>query len=287
MLKGSLKKILPPRFIQRMKQIVRPYMWRVGKSLISQGVSLIRRSEAELLEKPVVRRYTGDDGSVLNCCVAYNRHGGYCVPLSSRHRQAAQSILQGGVHEPETIEYIGRACRTGDIVHAGTYFGDFIPPLSKYCSDSSKVWAFEPNPENYRCAEITIAINNLENVEIKNAALGNNSGYFPLRVKNSLGWSFGGSSSVELDPDPDVKTVRTKMVKIDDVIPEDRRVSLLHLDVEGFEKQALCGGLETIKRWKPVLILEDAPSEAWMRENILTLGYKYAGEVLWNTVWKT
>ena len=71
---------------------------------------------------------------------------------------------------------MSKNCGTGDLVHAGTYFGDFIPALSRVCAPDAKVWAFEPNPENYRCALITTTLNNLHNVEIKNAGLGSQEG---------------------------------------------------------------------------------------------------------------
>lgn len=283
-MKHFLKAVLPATLIRRVKRFIRPYMKRVGELLYEQGGRLIRKSEVRQFEKPLFREYTGDNGSVMNCCVAYNQHGGYCVPLSSFQRPAAQRILQGDVYEPETIEYIRKVCGSGDIIHAGTYFGDFIPALSISCS--GKVWAFEPNPENYRCSEITISINGAENVELENAALGNSSDYVPLRVKNSSGASAGGNSSVELDSAPDAETVRTRVVRIDDIIPEERRISLLQLDVEGFEKQALSGGFETIERWTPILILEEVPPEEWMHETLLELGYEYERDLHHNTVWK-
>jgi hypothetical protein len=43
-------------------------------------------------------------------------------------------------------------CGKKDIVPAGAYFGDFLPALSN-CGDDVGVWAFEPNVENYTCAE--------------------------------------------------------------------------------------------------------------------------------------
>src|SRR5882672_2138462 len=106
----------------------------------------------------------GSGDRVLQCRVSYNKYGGYCVPSSSVHRPAAQKILSGDVWEPDTIEFMVNHVGDGDIVHAGAYFGDFIPALSQACKPSAKLWTFEPNPENYRCALITIEINGLRNV---------------------------------------------------------------------------------------------------------------------------
>ena len=91
--------------------------------------------------------------SVLQCCIAYNKYGGYCVPLSSLHRPAAQRILSGDVYEPNTIEFLISNCSDGDIVHAGAYFGDFLPALSRSCAPNAKIWvSVDPNcsPERVR-----------------------------------------------------------------------------------------------------------------------------------------
>ena len=123
-------------------------------------------------ETPRSTTFQYDSDSVLQCCIAYNKYGGFCVPISSRHRPAAQKILSGDIYELDTIEFLTSHSNGGDIVHAGTYFGDFLPALSQSLTLDAKVWAFEPNPENYRCAQITTYINELQNVELTNAGLG-------------------------------------------------------------------------------------------------------------------
>ena len=75
--------------------------------------------------------YEGPDAHVLRGVIAYNRHGGYCVPRSSIHRPCAQTILAGEVFEPPTVAAFEHHGRRGDIVHAGTYFGDMLPAAAR------------------------------------------------------------------------------------------------------------------------------------------------------------
>ncbi len=103
--------------------------------------------------------------------VARNEHGLYCVPRSSAHRPVAQAILQSRVWESETLELIRGVASDADIVHAGTFFGDFVPALSRSRAKGATVWAFEPGGENHRCTEITIMLNKLENVVLTHAGL--------------------------------------------------------------------------------------------------------------------
>ena len=223
---------------------------------------------------------------VLQCRVAYNRYGGYCVPQSSSHRPAARTVLSGDVWEPDTIEFMAHHAGNGDIVHAGTYFGDFIPALSRACLDGARLWAFEPNPENYRCALITIVINDLKNVAIKNAGLGAQNGPLLLRVSDENGRALGGISRFVLEGDKNDREhfVEADVVRLDDVLPADRRITILQLDVEGFEQQALTGAMKTIQRCKPILILEGLPAKGWFSENVTDLGYEVCHRSNGNTI---
>ena len=53
-----------------------------------------------------------------------------------------------------------------------------------------------------------------------------------------------------------------------------RNVSIIQLDVEGFEQPALKGAMTTIARCRPILILETLADHTWFTERILCLGYR-------------
>src|ERR1700678_3814062 len=99
----------------------------------------------------------------LKCLIAANVHGTYCVPAASRERPAARAILDGRIWEAETLAFLASQCGSGDVVHAGTYFGDFLPALSRAIAEDARVWAFEPSSENFLCAGITLKLNAIGN----------------------------------------------------------------------------------------------------------------------------
>lgn len=229
--------------------------------------------------------------TALKCTVAYNKFGGYCVPMSSRDRDAAKKILANDVYEPKTIDFMYSNCGDGDVVHAGTYFGDFLPALSKGSGTDSKIWAFEPNPENYRCARITLEINNITNVVLTNAGLGAEEGSLFIKTTDENGRSLGGASKIigQQKNENNGGLELVKIVTIDDMINVNRDISIIQLDVEGHEKEALAGALKTIQRCLPIIILEVLPNSTlleskWFSENILSLGYKKTNELHRNSV---
>jgi FkbM family methyltransferase len=177
----------------------------------------------------------------LRCVVASNEHGLYCIPTASRHRPVAQMVLQSRVWEADTLELIGNADRDGDIVHAGTYFGDFIPALARSRESGAIVWAFEPSRENYRCAQITTMLNDLDNVVLAHAALDSHDGGSAfLQTSNPKGVPLGGESRIVIDPDRARGQTKeeVQLVTVDEVIARDRRVAAIQLDVEGHEQRA-------------------------------------------------
>lgn len=231
-----------------------------------------------------------DELAALKCIVSYNKYGGYCVPESSVHRPAAKAILTNDVWEPQTIHFIIENCGNGDVVHAGTFFGDFLPAVSKCLTKNSKLWAFEPNPENYRCARITLEINDINNVVLTNAGLGAKREILLLQTMDETGRALGGASRIiGKKKNEAILGKSVQIVTIDDTIGSDRNVSIIQLDVEGYEKEALSGALQIIKRCLPILILEVLPNSTlldsdWFVENILNLGYQKINNIHENSV---
>jgi FkbM family methyltransferase len=225
----------------------------------------------------------------LNCCIAFNEFGAYCVPVSGLHRMVALVVLAGQVWEPETIELMVAHVGAGDIVHAGAFFGDFLPALAAACTPAGrKVWAFEPNLESYRCAAVTLLLNRIGNVELINAGLGERSDQARL-VTHQGGRSLGGEAYIEQCPTTlgdgsAVTTEPIRIVAIDDIVPADRAVSVIQLDVEGYEQQALAGSLRTIRRTRPLLILEAPAPERWIADHLSPLGYRIAQPLPGNVV---
>ena len=150
----------------------------------------------------------------------------------------------------------------------------------------SKIWAFEPNVENYRCAKITCMINDIGNVELRNAALGASTATARMATIDDRGRGRGGASRLLTEgmTAPIDLTEEVATVALDDVIPEDRRITLLQLDVEHYEKACLTGALRTIARNLPVLMLERLPEPDWFARHVLSLGYTLTGRVHANHV---
>jgi hypothetical protein len=73
-------------------------------------------------------------------------------------------------------------------------------------------------------------------------------------------------------------------VTIDETIG-NRNVTIIQLDVEGYEHNALEGAKETIERCKPIIIVEKVLKSTWFCDHLGPLGYTPFQSVHNNTVY--
>jgi len=190
-----------------------------------------------------------------NFLTAQNIYGKYCVPVSSSYTITSSAILNSKVHEPDTIKFITEHCGNGHIIHAGAGFGDFLPALSNACKQ--KIWTFEPEIENFLCAQKTIELNQLRNVEIYNYALGSKQDKLFLKVsKNHKKLGVRSEMLNPLENTSAMDLQLTEVYKLDAVIPQNINISIIHLDVEGYEHEVLKGSRMIIDQYSPLIILE-------------------------------
>lgn len=208
----------------------------------------------------------------MNFRFASNQYGRYCIPTVSQHRPVARRVLAGEIYEPDTIKFL--CSIPGSIIHAGTYFGDFLPALST--SRNGIVYAFEPNPVNYECARRTCELNHLHNVHLTHAGLSDQAYTLPLKIWDNEGYNLGGHSHIT--PIANEQTIPVNMIRLDDVISEP--IAIVQLDVEGHEQQALMGAQNIIDRWHPVIVVETVPDEQWLHHT----GYKIQQKIHANYV---
>ena len=60
---------------------------------------------------------------------------------------------------------------------------------------------------------------------------------------------------------------------------------LLQLDVEGYELQAVRGAVETIKKYKPVIILESSGVELELNQLMRELNYNMVEATTYDRIW--
>jgi FkbM family methyltransferase len=133
-----------------------------------------------------------------------------------------------------------------DIIDGGAYIGDSILIFEEFVPRT--VYAFEPLEENFILLNKTIYINKLRNVIPLKIGLGN------IKEKTSI-TSFD-SASFRSDIFKENLGESIEITSLDDFVMEKEiDVGLIKLDVEGSEFDVLLGAKNTIREYRPILII--------------------------------
>ena len=230
-----------------LKESIRPFV----PPIIWSAMSRARKSSAPHDAAPkrsLEHIVSGEQFSIHFKKVTQDR-GTYFVPTYAEHRPASRAILRGGVFEPATHAFIEKVMqrRAGNMIHAGTFFGDMLPNFARYCSET--VYAFEPVFENYVLAKLCIEANKLENVFLQNAGLSDRISIGRIDTGAEAELHRGGASRLG-DQGQIVGLLTIDSLGLD-------HVAVIQLDVEGHELRALKGTRATIEKSAPIIMIED------------------------------
>lgn len=127
------------------------------------------------------------------------------------------------------------------IVDGGAHIGISVLYFKKLYPQA-RIVAFEPNPEMFRILELNVRQNDLQDVELVNAALSKDGGEMDFYICNETisdyttwAWCYGGIK--EFYDASLFKTIKIPSVKLSSYITQP--VDMLKLDIEGMEVTVL------------------------------------------------
>lgn len=174
-------------------------------------------------------------------------------------------------YEKENFAFLRERVRSGEnVLDIGAHIGLFSIAAAQLTGKAGKVFAFEPATDTQKLLKQTIAINQLSNlVEFHHEAIGATSGkttfyVSPLKGDNS-------NSLVAYKKDRKMVAIEVDMLSIDDFVHQKNlsSLSLIKLDVEGAELDAIKGAQNTLQQLKPVCIVAIHPEPIAARGNSL------------------
>jgi len=146
----------------------------------------------------------------------------------------------------------------------GANIGAFTVPFAKKVGELGKVFAFEPQKLIYDILQENVNKNKLENVKIFNVGVGKKEEELELNdIDYSKVGNFGGVS-FKYESSSFTKNIKNKKYKVKitnlDQLMEIEKCNFIKMDVELMELEILTGGRNFLKKFRPILWIENHQS---------------------------
>ena len=139
-------------------------------------------------------------------------------------------------------------------IDIGANFGWYTCLFSILGGENSNIFSVEPSPDNLFFLKENINKNKLKNISLIDCAVGEKEGSLPLYLANPK--NPGAHSLIEDTPQQKLQTeyLKVKVNTLDSLFGDLEIINLMKIDIEGFEVNALKGGLNTLKKVQNLLI---------------------------------
>ena len=228
------------------------------------GLMLARKLSVQLRRLPgtypllnAVRKRSYRVGPVL----ISDFDGSMRMRLDLREHMASQ-IFWFGYYSRDVLRVIGSLLGPGDTMFdVGANIGEVTLFAAKRVGEAGRVLAFEPIHPLASRLRANLNLNRIGQVEVVEMAVADRAGQQPLYVQadafkdgsrhDGLGTLYASAARAELADTVEVTTI-DEFVRANGIA----RIDGIKLDIEGAELPALRGAIETLKRFRPWLILE-------------------------------
>ncbi len=203
-----------------------------------------------------------------------------------------KSFREYGEYSELELKTILEFINEGDVIFdIGANIGCFSVPFAKKVGSNGKVYAFEPQKFIFNLLKKNAVCNELNNLQIFNNAIGDANTILELNdFDYSQSGNFGGITLTEnYDNSVCAKIKGTKKNKIKTLTLNNflnlKKCNFLKIDVELMESNVLKGAKEFIKKFRPIIWIENHLGYPnYLNKYLLKINYKpfWAATMMYN-----
>jgi FkbM family methyltransferase len=205
--------------------------------------------------KGILEKFSGRAGQILISCQGCKI---YVDPLDVG---IVPYLLADGVYEPRTTELFKSLLKPGMVVlDIGANFGYYGLIAAQFIGNNGRVYALEPEPNNFRLLVSNIELNDFSNIVPQHIALSNETGKTTLFLDKT---NLGAHSMRHPNVIVDGGLVEIETTTLDNFVQtkmETDRVDLITMDVQGAEGLVIDGADQTLRKNDVKIFMEFWPS---------------------------
>jgi FkbM family methyltransferase len=203
--------------------------------------------------------------------------------------RAYQGTMLQGTFDRFLFDYIDRTNWSGKVIYdIGAHIGYHTLNFAHRVGLEGRVFSFEPHPLHLERLKVNLSRNTdlAARVTLMPIAVSNNAGYLEFFCTESV--EGGGSSASFIEgastPFPrsnytQYQAIQVEAARLDDLVTAGRCLppDLMKIDVEGAESLVIEGALDTLRKYKPIILMEvhSLPNMLHVTTLLLPLGYSF------------
>ncbi|MEH2136370.1 FkbM family methyltransferase [Nostoc sp.] len=212
---------------------------------------------------PLMTNYQSDE----ECFVKIKMHQGSIICLDLRSL-LEQKVFFSGEYDGGIIQILSRLLHPGVVIFdVGANIGLYSISLGEKLKKKgvkSQIWAFEPVASNFNRLANLVEINQLTNIIYPvSTALGNQEGEIQLCMVDEQNNSSTGNAFLLKKGlvNKEKPTCSSLITKLDNFVEKNNisKCDIIKVDIEGAEMDFLLGGLNFIKKTRPIIYGEFNP----------------------------
>ena len=252
----------------------------VSRTLLLRGLAAFPARWRESIlrlswQHPVLKRVVGfAAGKLRNCDLEIQEGLGQGLRFNTGG--SAANFVTGSSQQREQLALRAILSAGAAFYDVGANVGFFTMIAARLLGPAGRIFCFEPLPENYRQIRHNAMLNSFTNVEIIETALGSFDGEASFWTSAEPTW--GKLVSTGKVPDKMTGEIKVPVRRLDGIVtasglpPPDA----IKIDVEGAEVDVLLGAAETLRHYRPRLLIELHGTNAAVAELLTELKYKTA-----------
>ncbi len=138
------------------------------------------------------------------------------------------------------------------VLDVGANIGYHTCRISRIVGEDAKVYAFEPDPGNFRLLVKNIEANGCRNVEMIQKAVSDTAGFIKLFFCEE----HRGDHRI-YDSGDHRKTVEIEAVRLDDLFAEEQKIDVIKIDTQGAEYLVLKGMRKIIEKNQDIILISE------------------------------
>ena len=181
----------------------------------------------------------------------------YKMKTISHDTGISSELLIYGNHEPLTTEIILDELSEGMIcIDIGSNIGYYALLESKKIGKNGNVLAIEPSPENFSTLVYNIKLQNDQNINAFNFAIGDKNDEIEFLIGKKSNWSKVKDENDIIESED--KIIKIPLKTLNSFVKDNQleKIDLLRMDVEGYENNIIDGAIEVLTKFKPKIMVE-------------------------------